>query len=212
MPAITLVVERDKVSAALVRLIGSLTPARMAATIGPPLGRLFQRHLAALGPNKQGWPTTRFYEKFARNVRWMPISNWEKGVYVAILPAVVHGRSVSLCQRVFGGPILPKRARALAIPISPVSYGHSPADFPGLFLLKTRKGAYLAQYGDGTGGGLGRGRLRGGNRGRRLRGTLNILFKLSRGVMQEGDRSVLPSDEEILDSAIVSLMLEEGKE
>ena len=193
----------DTATPALREFIESNTPARVGARIGPPLQRLTMEHLASLGSNVKGWPSTRFYEKFARNVRWMPD---EGGVAVAILPAVIQGRTVGLGLRVFGGTIKPQSVSMLAIPISPVSYGHVPSDFPNLFLLKTAKGAYLCQKGEQisekTGHVIGRTRL-GGNVGRRVRADLIFLFKLVASVTQEGNRDVLPSDEEYLDTALM---------
>lgn len=182
-----------------------LTPAEYAGRVGPALQSLVEQHLAKLGANKKGWPSTRFYEKFARNVRWAPLPN---GVAVTILPAIVNGRQVGIRQRVFGGTISPVTAKALAIPISPVSYGHVPSDFPSLFMLKTPKGAYLCQIGEAVNQKtktqkMGRlGKSYGGNATRRVQARLNFLFKLQFKVAQMGDRDVLPSEEQILDAAL----------
>ena len=195
----------DTASPALAELLAKYTPARAAARVGPPLQKLFMTHLAALGGNSRGWPTTRFYEKFARNVRWLPMAN---GVTIAILPAVVNGRTVGLAQRVYGGTITPQTAKALAIPISPVSYGRVPSDFTGLFLLKTPKGAYLVQSGEQISEQTGRTvglRKGGGNAGRRIRASLNFLFKLVASVTQDPDPDVLPSQQEINETALAAL-------
>ena len=195
----------DTASPALAELLAKYTPARAAARVGPPLQKLFMTHLAALGGNSRGWPSTRFYEKFARNVRWLPMAN---GVTIAILPAVVNGRTVGLAQRVYGGTITPQTAKALAIPISPVSYGRVPSDFTGLFLLKTPKGAYLVQSGEqifeqtGRTVGLRKG---GGNAGRRIRASLIFLFKLVASVTQDPDPDVLPTQTEINETALAAL-------
>ena len=195
----------DTASPALAELLAKYTPARAAARVGPPLQKLFMTHLAALGGNSRGWPSTRFYEKFARNVRWLPMAN---GVTIAILPAVVNGRTVGLAQRVYGGTITPQTAKALAIPISPVSYGRVPSDFTGLFLLKTPKGAYLVQRGEEVSEKSGRTvglRKGGGNAGRRIRASLNFLFKLVASVTQDPDPDVLPSQQEINETALAAL-------
>ena len=199
----TIKVVSDDATPALRELMESLTPARFAGRVGPRLQELTETHLAALGPNSKGYPSTGFYEKFARNVRWLPQPN---GVAVAILPAVINGRQVGLGLRVFGGTITPQTVDMLAIPISPVSYGHVPSDFPGLFLLKTAKGAYLVQRGDQisekTGRPLRAGRGMGGNAGRRIAADLVFLFKLMASVTQAGDREVLPSDDELIETAM----------
>jgi len=193
----------DSATPALREFAAGTTPARFAARIGPAVQKLTMEHLAGLGENAKGWPSTGFYEKFARNVRWLPDDN---GVAVAILPAIINGRQVGLGLRVFGGTILPQSVTMLAIPISPVAYGHVPSDFPGLFLLKTVTGAYLVQRGEAisekTGRVVGQRRSMGGHAGRRLRAELNFLFKLTASVTQSGDRNVLPSDEAYLAKAL----------
>lgn len=192
----------DTATPALRAELAQLTPERFAGRVGPKVAELTELHLAALGGNVKGYPSTRFYEKFARNVRWLPQAN---GVVVGILPALVNGRQVGLRQRVFGGTITPQTVQFLAIPISPISYGHVPSDFPGLFLLKTVRGAYLCQRGEMILEKTGHtiiGRRLGGNAGRRVKTDLSFLFKLVRSVTQEGDRNVLPSDDEILTTAL----------
>jgi hypothetical protein len=196
----------DTATPALREWMAALTPDRLAARIGPPLQKLTMEHLAGLGSNVKGWPSTGFFEKFARNVRWVPD---EQGVAVAILPAIVNGRTVGLRRVVFGGdPITPQTVSMLAIPISPVSYGHVPSDFPNLFLVKTVKGAYLCQRGEAvsekTGHVIGQRRGLGGNVGRRIRAHLNFLFKLAASVNPPGNRDVLPSDEELLNVALTA--------
>ncbi len=45
-------------------------------------------------------------------------------------------------------------------------------------------------------------KAQGGNYKRRLGATLNFLFKLSSGVNQQGDTSVLPTDDEYHETAV----------
>lgn len=188
-----------------------LHPDKLSAKLGPALAKLTEFYLAKMGPNPRGWPSTRFYEKFARNVRWLPGPN---GVEIVILPATIKGRLVGLHRHVFGGPpITPKTVDALAIPISPVSYGKVPSDFTGqgLFLLKTPKGAYLVQAGEtfSKRGLAGIGRKGGGNAERRIHASLNFLFKLVASANPRAKREALPSDQEYLDLARQVLVLSE---
>lgn len=202
--ASTIRIESDTATPALRELRAKLTPERFASHVGPALANLTRDHLAKLGPNVQGWPTTHFYQKFAGNVRWLPAEN---GVAVVILPAVVKGRLVSLAQRVFGGTIMPRTAKMLAIPISPASYGKGPGDFQNLFLIITAKGAFLVQRGETVSENTGRtnaGRGLGGHAGRRLRAELRFLFVLRAGVSQAGNRQVLPGHDEFLAAAITA--------
>ena len=204
--AVDIKVVSDTASPALAELLAKYTPKQVADRVGPALSELFRIHLADLGKNKRGWPTTGFYQKFSDNVRWLPMAN---GVTIAILPAVVQGRYVGLAQRVYGGTITPVTAKALAIPISPVSYGRVPSDFPGLFLLKTPKGAYLVQRGEQISEKTGR--LKSGFKRegryekRRIRASLNFLFKLVASVTQEADPDVLPSQQDINQTALAAL-------
>jgi len=186
----------DTATPALVDMMLRMSLPELQRRVGPACRLLTETHLAALGPNSRGWPTTRFYEKFARNVRHIPAPS---GVVIEILPAQVNGRVVGLKFRYFGGTILPVNVTMLAIPISPVSYGKIPGDFQNLFLLKTSKGAYLVQAGEkiNSQGRMSRvPRGTGRNEKRRIRASLNFLFKLMSSVTQEGDPEILPDNEE----------------
>ncbi|HSY18241.1 MAG TPA: hypothetical protein VK815_07910 [Candidatus Acidoferrales bacterium] len=195
----TIRVETDTATPELRKLLSSLTPENLAARCGPALQRLTQDHLAALGPNYHGYPSTHFWAKFVPNIRWQPE---ESGVSVSIQPVTIHGRSVGLRQPVYGGPIEPQAAKMLAIPMSAISYGHVPADFPDLIVVRTAKGAFLCQLsGSGNGSEPSIGRRQNGTAGAPNSGNLVFLFILVRSVMQAGNLAVLPSDEEYLQAA-----------
>ena len=152
-----------------------------------------QDHLVSLGTNSRNWPTTNFWARAAKSTSWSSSGN----------TVLVSVNQIGVRQRYFGGTISPVKAKALAIPISPVSYGHVPRDFQNLFLLVTKKGAYLCQYGEAISehGNVVKGRKLGGNGGRRKRAALNFLFKLVGSVTQAADASVLPTDEQFLATA-----------
>ena len=190
-------VQTDTATPELRKLLTTLTPENLAARCGPALQELTQKHLAALGPNRHGYPSTHFWARFIPNVRWQAEDG---GVSISILPTEIRGRSVGLRQPVYGGPIEPKTAKALAIPISSISYGHVPADFPDLVVIRTGKGAFLCQRSGSENSAP--------TAGRRASGTavaantsLVFLFKLVRSVMQAGNLAVLPSDAEYLAAA-----------
>jgi hypothetical protein len=195
----------DTATGALNDTVVGLAPARLAGRLGPKLQTLFTDHLRALGPNRQSYPTTHFWEKFARNMRWEADEN---GVTVVIPPATVQGRQVGLRQAVFGGPIDPQNARFLTIPVSPISYGHLPKDFPGLFVVRTMDGAFLCQRSDAAAAAntprVAGQRGQGGTAGSQPRPELIFLFQLRSGVMQAGNIKVLPSDEDILQTVIAA--------
>lgn len=196
--AYTITVDSREVEAAFKRLGAALTPAQMAAAAGPAVHRTVFDHIAKLGPNRRGWPTTRFYGRAARATTWQAVAD---GLVVTVA-------QIGFRQRYYGGVIRPTRRRMLAIPISPVSYGKVPADFPGLFLLPTRKGVYLVQHGEGVSatGNIVRGKFgRDANERRRRRAALNFLFKLKAFVVQAGDKTILPNDADLLGVALTAI-------
>ena len=184
----------DYATPAIEKAVAAVAPAKLAALVRSPLETFWRNRLRSLGPNKRGWPSTRFYERAARSVTGITTAD---GV-------VLRADHQGLRQRWKGGPILPVNKDALAIPISPVSYGRTPAEFPGLFLMRTRKGAYLVQSGETL---TATGRLTGvksagGAAARRQRASLNFLFKLSSGVNQKGNPAVVPTDDEFAEVAL----------
>jgi hypothetical protein len=186
---------QDSATPATAKLQGALdSREKMNAAIGTEVKKQVQTHLLGRGRNKKGWPTTNFYPRAAKSTT---------SSYNAT-SATVSINQIGVRQRYYGGTIRPVKAKALAIPISPVSYGHVPSDFPGLFLLKTPKGAYLVQAGQElseAGNIVGRKRA-GGNAKRRRRAELNFLFALKGSVYQEPDASVLPTEADITKTAL----------
>jgi|GEM_PF-5881996 len=204
MNEVSIRIASDTATPELQRWIGELGVARFHGRVNDDLVQVTMVHLKQLGGNVRGYPSTGFYEKFARGVLCIPTEN---GVAVVIPPQIIQGRVVGLGMRVFGGTITPQTVKMLAIPISPVSYGHVPGEFPNLFLLKTVKGDYLCQRGEEVSDKTGRIRQVGksglkGNVGRRINSNLVFLFKLVSSVTQDGNRDVLPSDEKLLQTAI----------
>lgn len=194
---------KDYATPAIAEKLARCQPERLRAIIGRPLAEFWRDRLYSLGTNKRGWPSTGFYERAARSVTHRPIASGQAyGV-------IIEANHLGLRQRWKGGPIKPIYKQALAIPISPVSYGKHPKDFPNLFLLKTPKGAYLVQSGEsfatdkrGRTRIAGIGRAGGGNSARRQRASLNFLFKLSMGVTQQPDERVVPTNDEFAEVAL----------
>ena len=185
----------DLATPALEAKLAQIQPERLAGILGPGLTQFTQRHLLANGTNSRGWPSTHFWADAARSTSF---TRSESGITISI-------NKIGVRQRYYGGPIRPVTAKALAIPISPVSYGRVPADFPGLFVLKCASGAYLVQNNEGVSEKTGRtiGRTgKGGNAGRRLKSNLTFLFKLSAGVQQDPDPSVIPSEDELTETGM----------
>lgn len=161
-----------------------LSPAKLQATYGPRCRELTRDHLAALPDNKRGWPSTGFWEQAARATRWEA-----HGSFIKIIVDKIGVR-----QRYYGGVIAPVNAAALTIPISPLSYGKTVKDFPGSFLLRTKKGAYIVQYQMSGSHPKARSPRKKGRAP--LKATLTFLFKLVGSVKQAPNPNVLPTQAE----------------
>lgn len=171
---------------------------RIGAIVGRSLAEFWRNRLASLPANRRGWPSTGFWERAARSVTHQPTEN---GV---LLVADHQG----LRQRWHGGVIRAVTREFLTIPISPVSYGKTTKDFPNLFLLRTKKGAYLVQAGESVSEKSGRMvglKKGGGNSARRMRAGLNFLFKLKKSVKQSGNPAVVPTPEEFSEVAMARI-------
>lgn len=187
----------DNASPALMAKIAKLQPARLAPIVGPRLNELTRDHLAKNGTNKRGWPSTGFWEDAARATNWKAVD--AGGILISIA-------KIGVRQRYRGGPIVPKNVRALAIPINSESYGKTPKDFDNLILIKTPKGAYLAQGSFEEVGRTNAGKLsRRGKHNVIKRQVLTFLFKLSMGVNQDADPEVIPSDADYTNTALKAL-------
>lgn len=192
---------RDNATPGIEAKVAKCSPERLGKIVGQPCATFFRVHLKSQPRNKRGWPSTGFWEEAADSVQFLPQPN---GV---LLRADKQG----LRQRWKGGPIMPQKGDALTIPISPVSYGKRASDFPGLFLLRTKKGAYLVQRGESFSSGRtkkARGEFRrslGGNVDRRQTADLNFLFKLSKGVVQAGNPDVIPTGDQFAEVAMAAV-------
>lgn len=190
----------DNATAKVQSAIAGLSPQQLNSAVGPACQRHVQRHLRANGTNKRGWPTTNFWSRAAKATSW---AGTGEGPVISI-------NQIGARQRFYGGHIGPVRKGALAIPISPLSYGKVPADFPGLFKMQTKKGAYLVRW-EGTFHGEAH-VMQKGKRARRASSkpaknmVLEFLFKLSGGVDQEADPSVLPTMAELGETATGAIL------
>lgn len=195
---------RDNATPSVEAAMRNMSPRAVAERISEPLRIYWRDRLKSLGKNKRGWPSTGFWEDAARKTTSIVQDN---GLLLVC-------DKLGVRQRWRGGPIKPVKAGALAIPISPVSYGHRPSEFPGLFLMRTKNGAYLVQYQDAFAPNrksqIANQKSLGGNAKRRLRAGLNFLFKLSAGVNQLPDERVVPSNDELAEVAMSALAREKA--
>ena len=88
-------------------------------------------------PNKRGWPKQHFWSRLRRVTA---LSSWTDR------EAIITVADPALAAKIHGAVIRPVEAKALAIPIHRRAYGVRPSSglIPGLFVLRTKKGAYLA--------------------------------------------------------------------
>ncbi len=124
-----------------------LSQQRRTATLrvgGIAVSRFLKRYYRtkdAAEPNALGGDRTHF---------WKQIGN-----SVSEVPEIVKGnvsipiRDPRFPQKLFGGPIVPRKAKALTIPIHPAAHGRTAAQIGakvgGLFILRTKSGgAFLA--------------------------------------------------------------------
>lgn len=192
----------DQMTPALDALKRATMAARIKRIVGTAVTLEVQRHLNALPPNKRGWPSSGFYKDAARGTTW---DETPDGVVIHV---DVEGKPGAMRQRFHGGTIRMKD-KLLAIPARAEFYGHSPTDFTNLRFAVFRSGAKALLVG---GGGAGRvdfatGRERNvSGAGARAAGV--VAYWLKESVEQEGDPSVLPSQERIAAVAVGAVMQE----
>jgi hypothetical protein len=169
---------RDLATPVVQARIAALGPDRLRSRVGPACADLIQRHWAALPKNKRGWPSTGFNEDASDSVRWHPIPD---GV-------IIQTGKIGARQRRFGGHIGPVNKRTIAIAADPDAYGKTPSQVPGL--------RYSGMHGPRTVGSLVT------VQGKRI----TVMFWLSEGVDQPPHPEVLPTREQILDTAHRAIM------
>jgi hypothetical protein len=180
-------VSRDTATPALNELLQKATVKELRAAVGPVVLATVQDHLAANGRNKRGWPSSSFWGSAAKSTSWNAQAAQDSTIIITI-------NKIGVRQRYHGGNIAPVKAKALAIPISPASYGKKPSDFPGMILIRPKKGAYLCgREQEMTGVRKDGKRTKRGQGSKISRERLQFLFKLVGGVYQAPDPSVLPS-------------------
>jgi len=179
------VTARDSATTAMAALLEKCSPRRLAAALAPKLAQTWRDHLRGLPPNRYSWPSTDFWLDASFNVSATPLED----------DVALQNNKLGLRQRYYGGPIVPSKKDALTIPISPVSYGKRASDFPDLFLLRTKKDAYLVQWTAGRKSPRINPRLTSdAGRGGQPPDGLLFLFKLSTGVNQSPNPNVVPLD------------------
>jgi hypothetical protein len=184
---------KDNATPAVEALGQELDTTRLNPALGAAVTALFQRHLIRNPSNAQGWPSTNFWAQAARATNYQALP---EGVVVSV-------NKIGVRQRYQGGPIDPVNASFLTIPAQPEAYGKSAREFFDLvpvFFKKNDGGGrsfgalVVAQQSKLS---LGKKR-KDGTRKMSLEETGGaVMFWLVKHVEQQGDKSVIPDDDEI---------------
>jgi hypothetical protein len=131
-------------------------------------------------PNKLGGSRSNYWRRVGQSVQ---------NPQVRQLSVVISINDPTFAQKVYGGPIRPKRAGALTIPVDPLAYDRSAKTFQQetglrLFLLKGRVsgGSFLAA--------------------KAAAGGIHIYYELSKGVNQKPDPEALPDRQAFWDALL----------
>lgn len=152
-------------------------PRALLAEVGRRAGNELKKHfrLRDRDPNKLGGARTHFWIGVSRSVS-APVPMGSFGVSGVRIDITHPG----FAQKVFGGRIVPKRARALTIPVHPAAHGRRASVLANegvkLFVLKTgpsKLGVLAAKQPDGG---------------------MEVYYVLSRGVDQEADPQAMPAE------------------
>lgn len=154
--------------------------ARGTKVMGAAQARIVKGHLSNRNqqPNKHGWKKTNYYGDAAKSV------NWKSDPTSCDVHVSKEGFRVRVegTGHLPGGVIRPINFKYLAIPIAEEAYGQRAREVPGLRLGivhwdgRTTKGLV-----DALGNGM---------------------FALIRSARQSGDRTVMPSDDELIGASL----------
>lgn len=145
------------------------------------------KQLQARG-NARGWPPAKFFAGKPTSV--------DKSVGIVDktdTSLTVEIADVRFVHRIFGGTVTPKRAKALAIPLTAKAYamqgkGTLRESWPGLVMVKTKSGTFLGEFeAQKTGGRKGKAKA-----GPKPRQILTWQFKLVSSVTHKAHPEEMP--------------------
>ena len=200
MPAaIQVKVLRDDATPRLRQLVQDFQSRPFFAALGKRAEVVLKAHFRAKGdvPMKKGWPSLHFWDRRVRNATNLTSFTDRDATVTVADPA--------FAAKVFGATIRPKEAGALAIPLQAAAYGKQPSSglIPGLFLLRTKRHAYLVAYGDADSGQHFLGYTKSGKaRYSRDRAQLHFYYILLKQVTVPKDPTALPPDHQINDALL----------
>jgi hypothetical protein len=109
----------DTATPLLKKQLAALDPHKVASRIAPPLAQYWRDHLASLPKNKNGYPSTGFWEDAARRIVGIAME----------FGAVLSCNKLGIRQRLYGGTIHAVKNKFLSIPICSEAYGTTPKDW-----------------------------------------------------------------------------------
>jgi len=187
----------DNASSMLAAIQAGLTVESLRKPVGAAVVLLFQKHFLALPPNKMGWASSGFWAKCARATNWTPSAD---GVDVNV-------DELGARQRLLGGEIHPTAGhKYLTIPARAEAYGKRAGEFDDLHVAFGRNGPYALVQNISQLVSFGRKRKDGSRTltpGDEIGGL--VMFWLVKSVHQDADPDVIPSDEEIIDTAMATI-------
>lgn len=183
---ITIRITKDDVTPHLRRIFTRMQPGGAASKIlGRAAANELRRHFRDLNtqrPNRLGGKRSNFYSRVAETVQN------PREVPGGISVAISHPH---IAQRLFGGPITPRKKKALAIPIHASSYGVFARIYPGTLAFipsRTGRGGVLVEAEERS---ITRGPRKGGKRRAPKPGGVAI-YAITGFVAQRADHTVLP--------------------
>ena len=189
----SIAVTHDDATPGLQALKAQLSPARIAAELGPRLTRLMQRNFRTLGTNKQGWPSTQFWAHAAQATNWQPTNSGLD---------IICGQ-IGVRQRLLGGTIKPVNAGALTIPADPAAYGKTAREFSNLhfsLVMNPQTGHIQPALVEAAASEVKFGKIKkdGTRKVTHTASTLgtHVMYWLCKSVTQQPNPAVLPPDEQ----------------
>lgn len=185
---LTVTIDNKEALDAIAEAAGKASPSRLAKIVARSSETFVSGHLFGLANARhKAGHMFNFYAAAADSVT----SETYEG------DALVRISHEGLALRYFGGIVKPsgrpslvtgRPIRMLAIPARPEAEQHTPGDFSGLFLIKSRKlgKAYLA--------------------GKKAGGMIGILFRLVPETVHQADETVLPSAGALQENAVLAIM------
>lgn len=184
---LTIRITKDDVSPHLQRILQTIQPGgALQKDLGRGAANALRRHFRDLNDARQnqlGGPRSNFYSRVAESVH-SPID-----IGATIRIAISHPH---IAQRLRGGPIRPRKKKAIGIPAHASAYGVMPRIYPGtLAFIPLRRGDTIGVLVEGEERAITRGERKGAKR-KAPKPDGKLIYVLRTQVRQKADPTVLP--------------------